>query len=132
MATALSIVTTALERAGVIPTGQTPGNDKSTKGLELLNDFIAELKNDGLDLQLASLASSDTVYLDASDLPCLKSNLTVRIADHWKLPIPATVREHAITSLDNLRGKYLEAGLEEMDLPDLLISQACSDIRSGT
>lgn len=131
MATALQVVTTALERAGVIPTGQTPSNDKSVKGLELLNDWIADRKNDGLDFQLSSLASGDTVYLDTSDLSCLKSNLTVLIADHWKLPIPPTVRQDAVDLLDRVREKYLEAGLEEMELPDLLVSQGKSDIRSG-
>ncbi len=131
MATALQVVTTALERAGVIPTGQTAPNDKAVKGLELFNDWIASLKNDGLDFQLSTLASSDTVYLDASDLPCIKDNLTVLVADHWKLPIPQTVRDRAGMLLDNVRGKYLEAGLEEMELPDPLVSQGRSDIRSG-
>lgn len=131
MATALQVVTTALERAGVIPTGQTPSNDKAVKGLELLNDWIASLKNDGLDFQLPALAASDTVYLDASDIPCLKTNLTVMVADHWKLPIPNTVRQLAVDLLDNVRGKYLEAGLEEVELPDALVSQGGSDIRSG-
>ncbi len=131
MATALQVVTTALERSGVIPTGQTPPNDKTVKGLELLNDWIAELKNDGLDLQLASLSAADTVYLDDSELSCLKTNLTVLVADHWKLPIPQTVRDRADMLLDNVRGKYLEAGLEEMELPDTLMSQGRSDIRSG-
>lgn len=131
MATADDIVTTALERAGVIPTGQTPSDAYSEKGLELLNDWIAERKSDGLDLQLSELDAADLVYLDASDLPCLKSNLTVLVADHWKLPIPQSVRDHAVSSLDNLRGKYLEAGLQEMELPDLLVSQGRSDIRSG-
>jgi hypothetical protein len=131
MATALSVVTTALERAGVIPTGQTVPNNKAVKGLELLNDWIADRKNDGLDFQLSTLASSDTVYLDASDLSCLKANLTVLVADHWKLPIPPTVRQSAEDLLDNVRGKYLEASLEEMELPDALVSQGGSDIRSG-
>jgi hypothetical protein len=131
MATALQVVTTALERAGVIPTGQTVPNDKSVKGLELLNDWIASLKNDGLDFQLSTLAAADTVYLDASDLSCVKANLAVLIADHWKLPIPPTVRQSAIDLLDNVRGKYLEAGLEEMELPDGLASQGRADIRTG-
>lgn len=131
MTTALSVVTSALERSGVIPTGQTPPDAKSVKGLELLNDWIAELKSDGLDLQLATLASADTVYLDASDISCLKSNLTCLVAEHWKLPISPAVYQRAERQLDNLREKYLQADLEEMELPDGLASQGGSDIRSG-
>jgi len=131
MTTALQVVTSGLERAGVIPTGQTVPNDKLVKGLELLNDWIADRKNDGLDFQLTTLASSDTVYLDASEMSCLKTNLAVAIADHWKLPIPQTVRQEAVTLLDNVRDKYLQAEIEEMELPDVLVSQGRSDIRSG-
>jgi hypothetical protein len=131
MTTALQVVTTALERSGVIPTGQTVPNAKAVKGLELLNDWIASLKNDGLDFQLASLASSDTVYLDDSDISCLKANLTVLVADHWKLPIQQSVRLDAEKLLDNVRDKYLQADIEEMELPDGLISYGRSDIRSG-
>ncbi len=131
MATAQAVITSALERANITPTGQTPSNANSVKGLELLNDWIAELKNDGLDFQLSTLALSDTLYVDASELSCIKTNLAVLVADHWKLPIPETVRRKAETLLDNVRGKYLEAGLEEMELPDALVSQGGSDIRSG-
>jgi len=131
MTTALQVVTSALERPGVVPTGQTVPNDKAVKGLELLNDWLAGLKNDGLDLQLATLALSDTVYLDASEMSCLKDNLTVLVADHWKLPIPQTVRESAVKLLDNVRDKYLQADIEEMELPSGLVSAGGSDIRSG-
>ena len=131
MTTALQVVTSGMERAGVIPTGQTLGNDKLVKGLELFNDWIADRKNDGLDFQLPTLASADTVYLDASEMSCLKTNLAVLIADHWKLPIPQTVRIEAAALLDAVREKYLVSDLQEMELPDLLVSQGSSDIRSG-
>lgn len=131
MTVARDVITTALERSGVIPTGQTAPNDKSTKGLELLNDWIAEKKNDGLDFQLSTLALDDALYLDASEMSCVKTNLTVLVADHWKLPIPQTVRDEAVKLLDNVRDKYLQAELEEMELPDGLVAHGRADIRSG-
>ena len=132
MSTAQEVLNTSLERAGVIQVGATPTNAYSVRALELLNDWIAEKKTDGVDLQLSALALSDTVYLDASDMAAVKANLTVLIADQWKLPISPDVRQRAIDLLENVRGKYLEADLEEMELPDLLVSSGSGNIISGT
>lgn len=131
MATAQEIVTEALEKAGVTPTGQTPPNDKSVRGLSLLNDWIAELKNDGLDFQLSTLALADTVYLDASDISCLKTNLTLLIAEHWKLPLPNSVYARAVKLLDDVRDKYTQALMEEMEYPDGLKIINRSNIING-
>lgn len=132
MTTAQEVITSALKRAGVTADIQTPGNSKSVIGLELLNDWISGLKNDGLDLQLTALALADDIYLDASDIPCLKHNLTVLCAEYWKLPIPQSAYIRANESLDNLRGKYLEADIEEMELPGALVTRGRSDILSGS
>lgn len=131
MTIASEVVTSALKRANIIGVNQTPSDGQMDIGLELLNDWIAELKNDGLDLQLEALGSTDDIYLDASDVPCLKSNLTVLVADYYKLAVPQGVQRNAIQSLDNLRGKSLEADTEEMDLPDVLMVYRKSDIRTG-
>lgn len=132
MSTAQEVLNTSLERAGVIQVGATPTNAISVRSLELLNDWIAQLKTDGVDLQLSALALSDTFYLDASDMAAIKANLTVLIADQWKLSIDPNVRQKASDLLENLRGKYLESDLEEMDLPPLLVSSGTGDIVSGT
>lgn len=131
MATAQDIINSGLKRANIIAISQTPTSEQNSVALGLLNDMIASWKSEGLDLQLDALAKGDTVYLDASDLLCLKVNLAVMLADHFKMQMPITVIGKASDLYDALLGKYLEAGMEEMELPAILAGSTRYDIEAG-
>lgn len=131
MATAQDIIDSGLKRSNLIAISQTPTSEQNSVALELLNDMIASWKSEGLDLQLDTLAKDDTVYLDASDLLCLKMNLAVMLSDHFKMQMPATVLRKASDLYDALVGKYLESGLEEMELPAILAGSTRYDIEAG-
>ena len=132
MTTAQVIVNRGLEICGLKAIGQTPSNSHSTNALEALNDMIASWKDEGLDLQLATLASDDTVYLDASDILCLKQNLGVLLAEIYRLPLSNGTITRAHNLLDSLTGKYLEAGTEEMEYPDNLVITCGRNIITDT
>jgi len=117
MTTAQGIITPALEKAGIIPIGQDPGPAINSRVLIMLNDMIASWKSEGLDLQIDALTATGTVYLDASDIMALKYNLAVLVSEEYRMPIPATTAMRATKLFDKLVGKYLEAGLEVMELP---------------
>lgn len=131
MTTAQNVITESLEIAGVLPIGQTPSSLHNSRGLTYLNDMIASWKSEWLDLQLDTLAATDTIYLDASDIICLKQNLSVLLAAKYKLPISQHTQYYAATLFDSLVEKYLQAGLEEMELPSGLVSATRSNIEAG-
>lgn len=48
MATALSIITSAMRKAGVLVKSEAPSADEAADGLEMLNDLLASISNDSL------------------------------------------------------------------------------------
>jgi hypothetical protein len=105
--TAIEIIKHALGKANVIIEGQTPSDDESTIALEILNDWIASLITEGLDLEIAALELTDEVFLDDSELFAVKLNLTVLLGEHFKLPIPQAAQMRA----EKLIGRLINASV---------------------
>lgn len=129
MTTAQQIMTDALEMAHVVGVGQSIATADNTKALNRLNEMIASWKGE-VDLQLDTLAAVDTVYLDASEILCLKTNLAALLCEAYGLPMPGTLLARATLLYGELVAKYLEASTEEMELPSLLIAAASGNIET--
>lgn len=131
MATAQNIIDDALEKSDIVGEGQSVPSDTNATALDLLNDMIASWKSKGLDLQLDTLSTGTTIYLDNSDILALKYNLSVLCSENYSLqPLPHVLRR-SIELFDDLQGKYLEAGLEEMELPVMFSGGRAYDINTG-
>lgn len=130
MSTVQQIMNDAMERASIIGIGQSAASDDNTKVLTIFNDMLASFRNEGIDINLGTLDVSDTVYMDDSDILCIKINLAVQVMDNYKLPVSDYVRRQAKDLLNDLQSKYLE--IREMEFPDTLIVAHSRNILTDT
>lgn len=79
MATALDLITRALQDARVYSAGEEPSAADGQYCLDLLNDMIHEWSIDGIDLAFVNLATTDTIDVPDSHLSAIRYNLAVRI-----------------------------------------------------
>lgn len=57
MSTALGIIKSAMRKAGVLVKSETPSSDEANDGLEMLNDLLASLSNEGMMVYARTLDS---------------------------------------------------------------------------
>ena len=79
MATAQDLINSSAKQAGILAEGQTLEAGINADALSRLNRMIARLRNDGIDLGLATLAASDEMFIDDADEEALELGLTMRL-----------------------------------------------------
>ena len=118
MATALNILENSSELAGEKAFNAGLNPIKEANYLGLLNSMLAAWRNEGVDLQLATLLSSDTVYIDDADQLAIEYALAVLIMEREGSPLKPTVIARAGDLERSLRSKY--ETINEMDIPKAL------------
>ena len=81
MATASQVITRALKRLRVLPSGTTQTSDETTDCLEALNDMLHEWSIDGIDLAHTTLLSTDALDVPDDHIGPIADNLAMRVAD---------------------------------------------------
>lgn len=100
MATALDIITAAMRRLGVLPSGQSPSSNEAADGLEALNDMGASFDARNVYTGWSALTLTDDVILDERHHEGLKHMLAERIAPDYGMDVP---RHVAMRALDGWR-----------------------------
>ena len=107
MATAGDIVTRALQLAGVVPIGRTPGSKEATDGLNALNDMLAEWKADGIGIHVGTLATGDTLAAPDEHIRAIRYNLAVELAGLYGSSISPRIEATAERGMAILNAAYL-------------------------
>lgn len=129
MATAQTIINRAATLANILPVGGTLASNINNHLLDLLNDLFESWKNKGIDLGVSTLALSDTVYIDDSDLLAVRYNLAVSCYDVInRAPNPVIIQK-AQELLQELQAKYHD--INDLSMPESLNSRYSFDINSG-
>lgn len=95
MATASDLVTWALRKLAIVPSGGIPSASELSDGVEALNEMLAEWKIDGIDLGLSTLAASSTVSVDDAYIRAIRYNLAEDICEDYGQPVPPNVARRA-------------------------------------
>lgn len=83
MATARSVIKSALRKILSIGATEEPSNQEITDGLEGLNDLLANLVVMGVRISYKTLALDDTVNLDDAHIRTIKHQLAVDLAPEF-------------------------------------------------
>lgn len=79
--TALDLITDALRDIGVISEIETPSAEQGAAGVRKLNELMASLAEDGIDLGFAPIsATTDTVVIPDGHMSAIKALLAVKCA----------------------------------------------------
>lgn len=79
MATVLDVITRALIKSRVVGMGKTPKANEAADGLVELNNMLGEWANDGIDLALPDLISTDDLDLPTDHLSAITLSLAARL-----------------------------------------------------
>jgi len=132
MATAIEVINHALSKAGVTIAGQAASDDKAMIALEILNDWVASLPNEAIDLDIATLDLDDELYVDDKDLFAIKLNLTVLCAEHWKLEIPQMTMIRAERALNDILERQQLKSFKDIKLDPMLTDHTiASDVNTN-
>ena len=83
-------------------------SDEYTDGMTALNNMMATLKMDGLDLSFTTVtALTDTVTVDDGALQPIIKNLAIRLATQFDAPISPALAADAKSGMNSLRLKAL-------------------------
>lgn len=89
---ALEIVTDALRNIGVISEVETPSAEQGSDGVRKLNELMASLEEDGIDLGWVPIEdTADTVVLPAGEVRSIKALLASNMASIYGSEIPQPV-----------------------------------------
>jgi hypothetical protein len=89
---ALEIVTDALRNIGVISEIETPSAEQGADGVRKLNELMASLAEDGIDLGWVPIDDTgDTVVFPAGEVRSIKALLSANLAPIYGAEIPSPV-----------------------------------------
>lgn len=114
MATAQELINSAASFAGILAVGQTLESGVNTDALVRLNQLLARLRNDGIDLNLPTLVFATEIIIDEADQETIEILLAIRLMVRYGRPIAPGLANEASNQLAELRGKY--GILDEMTL----------------
>ena len=128
MATNLDIITTALGMLNVINENEAPSSELAAKGLEAMNELLAEWQESGIELGYfpqTNLAA--TSPLEDFHLRGVKSNLAVELAARIPAPVPnatAAVAQDSKEALSKGTAEIIENSFDHLpsNLPRFDIS----------
>ena len=106
MATAQDLINSSAKQAGILAEGQSLEAGINAEALDRLNRMVSRIQNNGVDLGLATLAASDTLYIDDADEEALELQLTVRLMVRHRRPMEPALIGAAATALTELQAKY--------------------------
>lgn len=115
MATALDILKRSSALAGERAFNAGLNPIKQADYLALLNELIDGWRNEGIDLELSTLTSGDTVYVDDADLISIRYALAVLIMENEGSPLKPTVLNRAGELQNSLRSKY--HSIRDLEVP---------------
>lgn len=112
MSTNGQIIESALRLVNVIAETESASAEQGAKGLEALNDMLAEWEADGVDLgYVPQDSTTDDFPLEGVDLP-IKYNLAVRLADEYGRQLSVRVLRVAETTYKRLVRDVVNAQLQ--------------------
>jgi len=114
MATAQDLINSSAKQAGILAEGQTLEAGINTDALSRLNRMLGRMRNDGIDLGLATLAAADEMFIDDADEEALELGLTLRLMLRHRRPVQPGLSEAARSAFTELQAKY--AIIKEMTL----------------
>lgn len=115
MATANDIITGALRLLGVVASGEAYPADQAADGLTALNQMIAALKTDGIDMGLSPLTLAATVGVPDDEIKALRYLLAVDLAPEYSMAPPDVVAVQAERGRTALQAKYAVVGTLTLD-----------------
>lgn len=129
MTTAKTLIDDAAELAKIKGMSQTLPASLSTRYLRLLNEMLESWRNEGVDLGLSTLAASDTIYVDDSDILSIRYQLTELIAESANKPLNPNIISRSAELFKSLRAKYFSQ--RELEQPELLLNYTNTNILTG-
>lgn len=118
MATAQDLINSSAKQAGILAEGQTLEAGINADALSRLNRMIARMRNDGIDLGLATLSASDKLFIDDADEEALELGLTMRLMVRHRRPAQPGLPQANNTAMNELQAKYTK--IKEMPLDNAL------------
>jgi hypothetical protein len=113
----LEVVTDALRNIGVLGVTDTPDAEQGADGVRKLNELMASLAEDGIDLGYApSSSTADTIVLPLGQVSTIKALLSLRMAPIYGAEIPVAVAESASSGYNRLLSQALNLAMEPMKL----------------
>lgn len=119
MATAQDLINSSAKQAGILAEGQTLEAGINTDALSRLNRMLARMRNDGIDLGLATLVATDEMFVDDADEEALELGLTLRLMLRHRRPVQPGLSAAARSAFTELQAKY--SIIKEMTLDQALI-----------
>lgn len=68
--------------------------------------MISRWRNDGVDLGLPALLAANTIFIDVADEEAVEINLTLRLMQRYRRPIPQGLSEAGLSAFNELQAKY--------------------------
>lgn len=114
---ALEIVTDALRNIGVIAETETPSAEQGSDGVRKLNELMASLAEDGVDVGFAPISdTSDTVVIPLGDVRTIKALLAINMAPIYGAEIPEVVASIATSGYSRMLRNALLLAQHPVDL----------------
>ena len=115
MTTAQQMINSSAKMAGILAEGQTLEGGVNTDALNRLNRMFARWSNNGIDLGLATLAASDTIYVDAADEEAIELSLALRLMIKHRRQIAPGLSEAGDQMVTELQSKYSNLPVMTLD-----------------
>ncbi len=101
--TLIDLITDAYRMSGIVPEYATPDATQGAKGVTRLNDMMAALAGDGIDLGYAPRASTaDTFSPPLEHVLGIKSMLAVSLCGDYGVEVPVLVAQQAQNGMDRM------------------------------
>lgn len=117
MATANDIIRRAMRVARVLAVGQNPSAADTQDCLTIFNQMLYAWAHHGINLNLPTLTSSDTVDVPDDVLMGLSYNLAMLIAPEYERPIDPVVAAIAMNEFNRLQRTYAYIPVVDLGLP---------------
>ncbi|MBL4664263.1 MAG: hypothetical protein JKY22_12095 [Flavobacteriaceae bacterium] len=115
MTTAQNMIDSSAKMAGILAEGQSLESGVNTDALNRLNRMFARWANIGIDLGLATLAASDTVYVDVADEEAIELSLALRLMVKHRRQIAPGLSEAGDQMVTELQSKYSNLPVMALD-----------------
>lgn len=107
METAQELIDRALIKGHVVARGVTPDSTLRAAALTTLNDMLEAWRDEGLDLNLGTLALDSNVAADAGAIRAIVYNLAVELANDERVSVPAKTERIADQSRSSLASRLM-------------------------
>lgn len=109
----LEVVTDALRNIGVLGVTDTPDAEQGADGVRKLNELMASMAEDGIDLGYAqSSSTADAIVLPLGHVSTIKALLSLRMAPIYGADIPLAVADSASAGYSRLLGQAVSLQIE--------------------